>query len=236
MPLPPLPGHRLRIVSEELPPQSERGFLYVRKLKVVARFAGEHEESGPAAYDCGHRSRMDAVVVVPHYVGPTGARIVVMRSALRPPVAVRPPDIWPVPEKDSLGELWEVPAGLVEEDERSPEGLRACAARELFEETGFEASAADLRELGPSTFPSPGVIGERHFFFHVEVDPKKRKAPPEDGSLLEHAALIADVSLGDALAACRAGEVEDAKTELALRRLADLFPVSHPDGREIYGA
>lgn len=222
MPLPPLPGHRLRIVSEELPPPEERGFLYVRKLQVAARFAGEQEERGPASYDCGHRSRMDAVVVVPHYQSERG-RIVVLRSALRPPVAVRPREIWPVPEKDSLGELWEVPAGLVEEDERSAEGLRGCAARELFEETGFEASPADLRELGPSTFPSPGVIGERHFFFHVEVDPKNRKTPPEDGSLLEHAALIADVTLAEALAACRAGQVEDAKTELALRRLADIY-------------
>ncbi|NUO47502.1 MAG: NUDIX hydrolase [Polyangiaceae bacterium] len=222
MPLPPLPGHRLRIVSEELPPPEERGFLYVRKLKVAARFAGEKDESKPTSYDCGHRSRMDAVVVVPHYQGSRG-RIVVMRSALRPPVAARPREVWPVPEKDSLGELWEVPAGLVEEDERSPEGLRACAARELFEETGLEATAADLRELGPSTFPSPGVIGERHFFFHVEVDPTKRKTPPEDGSLLEHAAVIADVPLTEALAACRAGEVEDAKTELALRRLADIY-------------
>lgn len=223
MPLPPLPGHRLRIVSEELPPPAERGFLYVRKLKVVARFAGEPGESKPSSYDCGHRSRMDAVVVVPHYKDAEGRRIVVLRSALRPPVAVRPREIWPVPEKDSLGELWEVPAGLVEEDERSPEGLRGCAARELFEETGLEAEPTDLSELGPSTFPSPGVIGERHFFFHVEVDPKNRKTPPEDGSVLEHAAAIIDVSLVEALAACRAGEIEDAKTELALRRLADIY-------------
>lgn len=223
MPLPPLPGHRLRIVSEELPPPAERGFLYVRKLRVAASFAGEAEESRPTNYDCGHRSRMDAVVVVPHYADPQRGRIVVLRSALRPPVAVRPPEVWPVPEKDSLGELWEVPAGLVEEDERTPEGLRACAARELFEETGLEAGSAQLAELGPSTFPSPGVIGERHFFFHVEVDPKNRKTPPEDGSILEHAASIIDIPLRDALDACRAGEVEDAKTELALRRLADIY-------------
>ena len=96
----------------------------------------------------------------------------------------------------------------------------AAVAREF---TDSHHVPADLRELGPSTFPSPGVIGERHFFFHVEVDPTKRKTPPEDGSLLEHAAVIADVPLTEALAACRAGEVEDAKTELALRRLADIY-------------
>lgn len=197
--------------------------MNVRKLTMVARFAEEQAESEPFTYDCADRSRMDAVVVVPHYAGADGRRFVILRSALRPPVASRPPEVWPVPEKESLGELWEVPAGLVEEDERTPEGLRGCAARELFEETGYEVEAPRVAELGPSTFPSPGMIGERHFFFHAEVDPAAQRPPPEDGSVLERAAKLAHVSLADALEACRAGEVEDAKTELALRRLADLL-------------
>ncbi len=196
--------------------------MYVRKLRLVARLSGEAAESAPFSYDCADRSRMDAVVVVPHYQRADGARRVVLRSALRPPLVARPMEVRPVPEKDSLGELWEVPAGLVEEDERTPEGLRACAARELFEETGFAVEPAALAPLGPSTFPSPGVIGERHFFFHVEVNPAKRSAPPEDGSVLERAAAFADVLLHDALEACRQGLVEDAKTEIALRRLAEL--------------
>jgi ADP-ribose pyrophosphatase len=221
MPLPPLPGHRLRIVTEREPAPGERGFMNVRKLTMVARFEGQPGESEPFTYDCADRTRMDAVVVVPHYRAADGTRMVVLRSALRPPVAARPREVWPVPEKDSLGELWEVPAGLVEEDERTPEGVRGCAARELFEETGFEVDVAKVAELGPSTFPSPGMIGERHFFFHVEVDPAAQKPAPEDGSVLERGAALAHVSLSDALAACRAGEVEDAKTELALRRLAE---------------
>jgi ADP-ribose pyrophosphatase len=65
------------------------------------------------------------------------------------------------------------------------------------------------------------MIGERHFFFHVEVDPGARAAPPEDGSVLEQQAALVDIPLDDALAACRAGDVEDAKTELALRRLVE---------------
>jgi ADP-ribose pyrophosphatase len=220
MALPPLPGHKLQIVEEVAPPPAERGFLYVRKLSMVARF-DDGEESEPFSYDCADRTRMDAVVVVAHYRRCAG-RVVVLRSALRPPVAVRPREVWPVPEKESLGELWELPAGLVEEDERSPEGLASCAARELFEETGFEVAPSKLLPLGPSTFPSPGMIGERHFFFHVEVDPASRRPPPEDGSVLERRAKIVDVPLEEALAACRRGEVEDAKTELGLRRLAEL--------------
>ena len=195
--------------------------MHVRKLRMVARFEGQSTDSEPFNYDCADRTRMDAVVVVPHYQAAEG-RVVVLRSALRPPVAVRPQEVWPMPEKDSLGELWEVPAGLVEADERSLEGLRGCAARELFEETGFEVDPSRVLALGPSTFPAPGMIGERHFFFHAEVEPAATRPPPEDGSVLERAAKIVHVPLAVALDACRNGEVEDAKTELALRRLIEL--------------
>jgi ADP-ribose pyrophosphatase len=113
-------------------------------------------------------------------------------------------------------------AGLVEEDERSPEGLRACAARELYEEVGATVALEAVHPLGPSTFPCPGVIGERHFFFHAAIDPEALVLPPEDGSVLERHARLAVVSLEEALALVRAGEIEDAKTEIALRRLAEI--------------
>lgn len=222
MPLPPLPGHRLTIVSETSPPPDQRGFVHVRHLTLTARFA-DGTVSKPFSYDAVDRSRMDAVVIVPHYRAEDGSRMVVLRSALRPPAFARPPEVWPVPEGEWLGEMWEVPAGLVEEDERSPEGLRACAARELYEETGCEAAVETVQTLGPATFPTPGLIGERHFFFHAEIDPHRRVPPPEDGSTLERMATVVDVKLTDALDACRAGLVEDAKTELALRRLRELF-------------
>lgn len=220
MPLPPLPGHRLETLSETSPPAAERGFVYVRKLTMRATFA-DGTVSEPFTYDVAGRSKLDAVVVVPHYLDESGRRMVVLRSAVRPPAAVRPREAWPIPEKPSLGEMWEVPAGLVEEDERSPEGLKSSAARELMEEAGFDVQLHAVQVLGPSSFPTPGLIGERHFYFHVEVDPRTRLTPPEDGSILEKQAAVIDVSLEDALAACRAGEVEDAKTELALRRLAE---------------
>jgi ADP-ribose pyrophosphatase len=67
-------------------------------------------------------------------------------------------------------------------------------------------------------------VAERHYYFHVSVDPKVRQVPPEDGSPLEEDALIVTCPLADALDHCRAGRIVDAKTELALRRLADLRP------------
>ncbi len=221
MTVPPLPLHTLEIVEDRAPRQDERGFVNLRRLKLVAVFA-DGRRSEPFTYDAADRSRLDAVVVVAHFRGASGERRVLLRSALRPPIALRPPEACPIPEPAWLGNLWEVPAGLVEEDERSPEGLRACAARELFEETGARAEVSAVHPLGPATFPSAGVIGERHFYFHVEIDPTRRETPPEDGSPLESGAVIVDVALDEALDLCRRGIIEDAKTEIGLRRLAEL--------------
>ncbi len=182
------------------------------------------ELSETFVYDTVHRTRLDAVVIAAHFRGTDGRRRVYLRSAFRPPVATRPLEVRPVPERPELGGLWELPAGLVEEDERSPEGVRACAARELHEELGFPIDPAALTPLGPSSFPAPGMVGERHFYFHVEVDPATRVAPPEDGSPLERHAAITHLPLDDLLDLARSGELEDAKTELGLRRLAEKVP------------
>lgn len=220
MELPAPPRHALVIV-EERPSLDPPGFMRLRRYVLRAHFA-DGSVSEPFDYDTLDRVRYDAVVVVPHFLGPDGKRHVLLRTALRPPVALRPMDVRPIPEKDSLGLLWEVVAGLVEVEERSPEGLRRCAAREMLEEMGAPVEASDVRELGPPTFPAPGMIGERHFYFHVEIDPARMCTPTEDGSALERQGMIVSLALDDALALARRGELEDAKTELALRRLAEI--------------
>jgi ADP-ribose pyrophosphatase len=65
------------------------------------------------------------------------------------------------------------------------------------------------------------MIGERHIFFEVEVDPATRSIPTEDGSALERAAAVLVVSLRDVIEHCRTGAIRDSKTELAARRLAE---------------
>ena len=77
-------------------------------------------------------------------------------------------------------------------------------------------------------FPAPGVIGELHVYFEVEIDPRARSTPGEDGSPLEAAAEIIEVSLADALRACAEGKIRDGKTELALRRLDERFRNAKP--------
>ncbi|MFT3773559.1 MAG: NUDIX domain-containing protein [Minicystis sp.] len=219
MELPELPKHALALVEERStldPP----GFLRLRRMIMRVQYA-DGTVSEPFEYDAIGRGRLDAVVVAAHYQAADGRRNVILRSALRPPVALRR-DVSPIPERDTLGALWELPAGLVEDDERSPEGLKRCAARELMEEVGVDVAPESMRSLGPSGFPAPGVIGERHFFFHVEIDPARIHVPTEDGSPLERQGRVAAVPLDDAIALTRTGEIEDEKTELALRRLAEI--------------
>jgi ADP-ribose pyrophosphatase len=219
MPLPPLPKLTLRIV-EDRSPDDGPGFLTLKRQQLSVCRPGE-PPSEPFAYDSVHRKALDAVVVAAHYRNAEGRRHVYLRTAIRPPVHLRPVDQRPLPEKDTLGVLWELVAGLVEPEECNAEGLLLCAARELKEELGFAVSPTRIQDLGPATFPSGGVIGERHHFFHVEVDPSTRAEPGEDGSVLERAALIAAVALDEALDLCRQGVIEDGKTELGLRRLME---------------
>lgn len=182
----------------------------MRRLELVARYP-DGTTSAAFKYDVGNRKALDAVVMAVHFVR-GGVRHVFLRSAIRPPCALRP-----VPPAHD-GSLWELPAGLVEPGEEPA----AAAAREIDEELGFTVAASAMRELGPFTFPAPGIIGERHLFFHVEVDPAARGTPGEDGSALEAGAEIVAVPLRDALEHCRRGLLPDAKTELGLRRLAEL--------------
>jgi ADP-ribose pyrophosphatase len=218
--LPALPKIDL-VIENDRSPRSSQGYLNIRRLDLRAKFP-DGADSEPFTYDIVQRASLDAVVVAPHFRDAGGARRVLLRSALRPPVALRPREVWPVAERPTLGGLWEVPAGLVEPGERSEIGLRQCAARELFEEIGAAVDVEAILPLGPSTFPCPGVMGERHFFFHVEVDPAALVPPIEDGSVLERQAALVSVSLEDALLLVRAGEIEDAKTEIALRRLVEI--------------
>ncbi len=218
--LPALPRHLFEVL-EELPTGAAEGFLRLRRQRVVVRFA-DGSTSEPFLYDSVDRFKLDAIVIAAHFRDASGARRVFLRSSLRPSLLTRPNDARPIAEKETLGGLWELPAGLVEEDERSPEGLRRCAARELFEEIGVQVDPEAIQPLGPSSFPAPGIIGERHFFFHVELEGPTRATPTEDGSALEQHAIIAHVALDEALALVRKGEIEDEKTELGLRRLAEI--------------
>ncbi|HEY4156545.1 MAG TPA: NUDIX domain-containing protein [Polyangiaceae bacterium] len=216
-----LPAIELELI-EDISPKHADGFLRLVRRRYRACYP-DGTKSEPFVYDAVDRSALDAVVMVAHFRDASQARQVYLRSALRPPLTLRTREKSPLPAERLDGGLWELPAGLVEPSEQSQDGLRRAAQRELAEELGFDVELAALRELGPSTFPAPGIIAERHFYFEVEVEPSHRRAPDLDGSALEHFGVVTAVSLQEALNKCRSGQIEDAKTELALRRLVERF-------------
>ncbi|MEW6059447.1 MAG: NUDIX hydrolase [Actinomycetota bacterium] len=106
--------------------------------------------------------------------------------------------------RPSIGrELTEIPAGLVD---RVGEDARACAVRELREETGFKYLA--IEPLG-GYYSSAGFTDEYvHLFVAAtELEPS---GPPEEGIELVRA------PFDEMVRAARAGRISDAKTALAL--------------------
>jgi ADP-ribose pyrophosphatase len=90
------------------------------------------------------------------------------------------------------------------------------------EEAGYRVEAGAVELLGAGTFPTPGAMAERFWLAAVEIDdPGLATVPAGDGSPMEEGASIAWMDLDDAIAACVRGEIEDMKTEVALRRLRD---------------
>ena len=197
--------------------KSDQGFLKVRRLVLRNRPPGGAEPSRDYPYDCVEREATDAVGIVLYARAPDR---ICLRSAIRPPLTLRPGYALPLPAS-GRPTLFEIPAGLVEPDERGEEGLRRCAARETMEEVGLEIADSAFFLLGAGVFLSPGLSAEKLYFVAAEADPDAASAPTLDGSPVEEGAVVRWVTIDDALEACRAGTLEDANTEVAIRRLAE---------------
>lgn len=100
--------------------------------------------------------------------------------------------------------LWEIPAGKLDVDGESP---RECAARELREETGYVAS--DWKEI-LTFYTSPGFTDERIVLFFASG--LTRASDPFPGEIESQA----EFTLKEAVRMVSRGEIEDAKTILAL--------------------
>ncbi len=102
-------------------------------------------------------------------------------------------------------EFWEVPAGKLDHEGEAPEAL---ARRELVEEAGLEAERWTL--LG-STYPAIGYSDERIWLFLAEgLSPVDQAA--DDDEFVEPFRM----PFAEAVAMARRGEIEDAKSCVAL--------------------
>ncbi len=223
-----LPRIELEVVDDHTAKMgSGEGFLRVRRLSLRNRYA-DGTASAVYRYDMIERDAMDAVGIVLFARGAGGVEDarVCLRSSLRPPLHFRPGQHIPLPDAGDPVQ-WEIPAGLIEPDEQGEEGVRACAARETLEEVGLVTPPEAFRRLGPQVALTPGAFGEKIHFMVAEVDPDARSVPEHDGPVEERAE-VRFVALSSAIEATRDGRVVDAKTEVGLRRLAEMLDREAP--------
>lgn len=195
----------------------DEGFVRVRRFVLKNRYP-DGSWSEPYPYDVVERSATDAVAIVLYDVV-DDVPVVCLRSALRPPLSFRPGYELPV-VADGDTVIWEIPAGLIEADEKGEAGILGCAARETLEETGLDEPVGAFRLLGPPAALSPGVLAETVYFVVGKVDTVRRGEPTSDGSPVEAFAEVLFVPLSVALRAVEDGTVRDVKTEVGLRRFA----------------
>jgi len=213
------PIDELVVESDEL--VGTGGFLAIRRLRLRNRRA-DGSLSAPYTNDAVVRPYGQDAVVVAIYARVAGAIHVLVRSGLRPTIALgRDANAAPIEEPLPGLFVTELVAGILEVGDRGPAGLARRAAAETLEEAGFVVDPANVIVLGTGAFASPGSLFEKEYFAAVEVDPGAQLELSGDGSPMEEGASTRWLPLDDAIAKCVAGEICDLKTEVGLRRLRE---------------
>lgn len=212
-------------IVEDLTARSrcDEGFIGVRRLRARNRRA-DGSRSPEYRIDVIDRPTLDAVAVCLWARGPAGVEVLTRRG-LRPAAYFRRGKTTVLPEGEYLL-VEELVAGVLEPGETGLDALRRRAAAEVREEVGLDVAPEALEPLGGAFFMLPGIASEKIHLVAGEVTrgagPAVCSAPEVgDGSPLEEGAELRWRPLGEAIAACERGDIEDAKTEVALRRLAD---------------
>ncbi len=148
--------------------------------------------------------------------------LVLLRRSPRAPIYLRRHRRFVHEDPREYLSITEVVAGLVEEgDTAGPAGLRKRAAAEAEEEAGCRVPPESFAPIGGETFASPGTSDEKLYYCAGSVRIRDARAPSGDGSVMEECAALEVRDLGEAIEACRRGEIPDMKTEIGLLRLAD---------------
>jgi ADP-ribose pyrophosphatase len=200
----------------------DEGFLRLKRLRARNR-RDDGSRSPEYPIDVIDRPTLDAVAVCLWARGPAGVEVLTRRG-LRPAAYFRRGRTTVLSEPEYLL-FEELVAGVLEPGEVGLDALRRRAADELREEAGLDVEPSRFETLGAPFFMLPGIASEKIHLVSTEVargtGPAVWPAPETgDGSPLEEGAELRWRPLGAAIEACERGEIEDAKTELALRRLA----------------
>lgn len=194
----------------------DEGFLQLRRLRVRNRRA---DGSTSAVYrvDVIDRPRLDAVAVLVWRRSDRGLEFLT-RQNLRPAAFFRKGKQPTVPDGRSHLFCEEIVAGLLEPEDLGEVGLKGRAAAEVKEEAGFTVAPETVELLGAPFFVAPGILSEKIFLSAVDVTGKPHATPLGDGSPLEEGGALRWRTARELEAAIGAGEIQDAKTELALAR------------------
>jgi len=175
-------------VSRDASAQSRGGVVFAGRLLTVRLQPVTHPDSSVILYE-----------VVEH---PDAVAIVAMRRDGAGDTAVRQPR--PAIGKDT----WEIPAGLVTQDEQGD--VAAAARRELREETGYDCDTLTFLDRH---YPSPGFSDEAiTVYLATGLHEAPGKPPPDPMEITR----LEWRPLDEAMRMCREGEIEDGKTVIGL--------------------
>ncbi len=199
----------------------DEGFLKVERL-LIRNVYDDGSRSEPYPCDIVSRPGSDAVVAVLYQIDGEKRVRVLLRESPRAPIYLRHRKSFVHPDPRRYLSIAEIVAGIVEEtDGAGTPGMQRRAAIEADEEAGCSIPAESFTLIGGETFASPGTSDEKIYYCAAPARIEDASPPRGDGSVMEEHAELVIYELGDAIRACRSGEIPDMKTELALMRLAD---------------
>lgn len=209
---------RIRIVRKPRRLSDPKAFFTLEGYRLVNDYGGRRQSP---EYSCEsvHRRGTDGVAIAV-WRRNRGRAEVLLKECIRPPVLFRAARVGAKRPNPPL--LLEVIAGSREPRDRTAADLRQRAAEEIFEEAGIRVPVARIRRSGPPAFTSPGGLSEEVHIYTCEVT-----GLPQLGAQLDNAhplelhSPLHWLSIETALRWTRTGRIRDAKTEIAIRRLAD---------------
>lgn len=211
------------VTDKTLNSTCHEGFLRVRRL-ILQNTYQDGTQSEPYNCDIVERRQIDAVSIALYddvLVDGKKRIKVLLRKGIRAPVYLRK-DLDDKKRPEPLySTIYELVAGVLEESDLGYEGVDHRAAEEAREEAGLSVENSDIGSLGASFFPSPGITPEKVYLSACKGNLEDRGEAEGDGSVMEEGATVDILDLRDAIAMCRNGKIQDAKTEIGLLRLAD---------------